>query len=747
MAAALSPRPWLRRLSVGPAPVLALVALVLASLYLMARATQNSETFGRLYSWLLLLNLAELVLLALLIGANAMRLWRQYRARVMGSRLTLRLVALFALLAVVPVSLVYGFSLDFIRRGVDSWFDVRLEQALDNALELSRSMLEQRERELLRRTRALARELAGLPADEAARRLDGLRRAVDAGELTLLTAKRGFIASSSETPEQRLLPRLPDEGVMFQLRQGVAYVGLDRLPGLGLNVRVVMPLESAAGGAEPRILQALYPVPERLGVLIEQVQDSYARYERLRFLREPLKFSFALTLSLVLLLSLLTAVWAAFYSARRLVAPIRSLAIGTRAVAAGDYRRQLPQPGHDELGVLVRSFNEMTRRIAAAREQARRSQEQLERQRAYLEAVLARLSSGVLALDGQGRVRTANAAAAHILGLEQEELAGRRLEELGRERPHLEGFASWLAARLARAGGEWREEVGLPGPAGRRVLICGGAPLPPLGEEGAGHVVVFEDITALIQAQRDAAWAEMARRLAHEIKNPLTPIQLSAERLRRRYLPRLGPEEGRLLERATHTIVQQVEVMKELVKAFSEYARSPRLDRRPRDLNALVEEVVELYRGHRGARLELRLDRGLPPVAVDAGRFRQLLHNLIKNALEAAGGEGRYGRILLATRRVQIGGEPFVELRVEDDGPGFPAEVLQEACEPYVTTKAKGSGLGLAIVKKIVEEHGGALSLRNLERGACVAVRLPVAVPRSGAGGGTAPERAARREA
>ncbi|RMD80778.1 MAG: HAMP domain-containing protein [Gammaproteobacteria bacterium] len=704
----------------------------------MARATQNSEAFGRLYSWLLLLNLAELVLLALLIGANAMRLWRQYRARVMGSRLTLRLVALFVILAVVPVSLVYSFSLDFIRRGVDSWFDVRLEQALDNALELSRSMLEQRERELLRRTRALGRELAGLPAPEAARRLDGLRRAADAGELTLLTAKRGFIASSSEAPAQRLLPRLPDEGVMFQLRQGVAYVGLDRLPGLGLNVRVVMPL--AGAGAEPRILQALYPVPERLGVLIDQVQHTYARYEQLRFLREPLKFSFALTLSLVLLLSLLTAVWAAFYSARRLVAPIRSLAIGTRAVAAGDYRRQLPQPGHDELGILVRSFNEMTRRIAAAREQARRSQEQLERQRAYLEAVLARLSSGVLALDGRGRVRTANAAAAHLLGLELEQLHGRDLEALGRDHPHLARFAAWLAARLAAARGrEWREEVGLPGPAGRRVLICGGAPLPPLGEDGAGHVVVFEDITALIQAQRDAAWAEMARRLAHEIKNPLTPIQLSAERLRRRYLPRLDPEEGRLLDRATHTIVQQVEVMKELVKAFSDYARTPRLDRRPRDLNTLVEEVVELYRGHREARLELRLDRKLPPAAVDPGRFRQLLHNLIKNALEAAAAAGRPGRVVLATRRVQVGGEPFVELSVEDDGPGFPEAVLEAACEPYVTTKARGSGLGLAIVKKIVEEHGGELSLRNLARGACVQVRLPAA-PGAAAGPGGPPE-------
>lgn len=718
----------IKRLSTGVAPILLLFCLLLVSLYLMGRATQNSEEFGRLYVSLLAINVSLLILLMVLIGANMVKLWRQYRNRSTGVRLTLRLVVMFVVLAMVPVSMVYWFSLDFIKRGIDSWFDVRFEKALEDALELSRTVLDSRMRDLLRRTETMTAELDNVPDDQVPLVLNRLGNDSDVGDLTLLTVN-GKIIASSGAGTGRVLPLYPNEAIMLQLRQGVTYVGLDQIPGVGLTIRVVTPV----AGLDGRMLQVLYPVPERLSVLTDSVQSTYARYDRLRYLRGWLKYSFALTLSLVLLLSLLTAVWAAFYAARRLVAPIRTLAIGTRAVASGDYRRRLPLPSHDEFGVLVQSFNDMTDKIALAQEEARLSQQQVESQRAYLEAVLERLSSGVLALDNQQVLRTANAAAGQILGVEMGEMIGQPLNALAESHTHLEQFVQALAVHLQGGEQEWREEVTLFGAGGRQVLMCGGASLPGIAEAGNGYVVVFEDVTALIQAQRDAAWGEMARRLAHEIKNPLTPIRLSAERLRHKYLKTMPSADMDLLDRSTHTIIQQVEAMQEMVKAFSEYARTPKLERRALDINGLIGEVLDLYRDHVPVQWILKLEFGLPAIEADPGRFRQLLHNLFKNALEAVM-ERNDGRITVLTKRVEESGFPFVELRVDDNGPGFPPGLLGRLFEPYVTTKPKGTGLGLAIVKKIVEEHGGMITAENTGEGASVVIRLPLETSEAKAG-------------
>lgn len=713
----------IRRFSLGAAPIVLLCGLLLVSLYLMGRATQNSEEFGRLYVALLVVNVSLLILLLGLIGANMIRLWRQYRNRATGVRLTLRLVVMFTVLSLVPVAMVYGFSLDFIKRGIDSWFDVRFEQALEDSLELSRTVLDSRMKDLLRRTEDMAAALARESDNSSPAALGDLGHRADVAELALMTVNGKVIGSANADPN-RLLPAFPNDSILLQLRQGTPYVGLDQVPGLGLNIRVVVPVAGPGG----RILQALYPVPERLAVLTDNVQSTYARYDRLRYLRGWLKYSFALTLSLVLLLSLLTAVWAAFYAARRLVAPIRTLAIGTRAVASGDYSRRLPLPSHDEFGVLVQSFNDMTGKIALAQEEAHRSQQQVEEQRAYLEAVLERLSSGVLVLNERRVLRSANAAAGQILGVELREVIGRPLSSLAEGRAHLQQFVQSLSVPLDDGEREWREEVTLFGAGGRQVLICGGASLPGRGGAGPGYVVVFEDVTALIQAQRDAAWGEMARRLAHEIKNPLTPIRLSAERLRHKYLKTMAPAEAELLDRSTHTIVQQVEAMQEMVKAFSEYARTPKLERRRLDLNALVGEVLDLYRDHAPVQWRLALEDRLPAVDLDSGRFRQLLHNLFKNALEALA-DRPGGCIAVATRRIEESGFLFVELRVSDNGPGFPPELLGTLFEPYVTTKPKGTGLGLAIVKKIVEEHGGMIIAENGDEGASVVIRLSLDTP------------------
>lgn len=708
----------IRRLSAGVAPIVMLFALLLVSLYLMGRATQNSEEFGRLYVILLVINCSLLVVLLVFIGTNMLRLWRQYRAQATGVRLTLRLIVMFVILAMVPVSMVYYFSVDFLRRGIDSWFDVRFEQGLTDALELSRTVLDSRMRDLLRRSEAMTTELAHTDDAQIDATLNRLGADSEIGEMALFTTGGRLISSSGMNPA-KLVPSYPDETILLQLRQGVSYMGLDQIPHLGLNIRVVVPVTGN------RVLQVLYPVPERLAALTSNVQSTYARYDRLQYLRAWLKFSFTLTLSLVLLLSLFTAVWAAFYAARRLVAPIRTLAIGTRAVARGDYRRRLPLPSNDEFGVLVQSFNDMTAKIAQAQEQARLSQQHAENQRAYLEAVLARLSSGVLVLDGEQALRSINAAAAQVLGISATEVIGMSLALLGKRHPHLQVLVDLLSRLVQGNEAEWREEVTLFSAAGRRVLICGGAALSAASAAGAGSVIVFDDVTDLIQAQRDAAWGEMARRLAHEIKNPLTPIRLSAERLRHKYLKGVPPADADVLDRSTHTIMQQVDAMQEMVKAFSDYARTPKLERRALDLNHLIEEVLDLYRSYAPVAWDIELDPRLPTIEADVGRFRQLLHNLIKNALDALS-ERRDGRIAIMTRCVTQADFPYIELSIADNGPGFPAELLERVFEPYVTTKPKGTGLGLAIVKKIVEEHSGVIIAENGTTGARVVVHLPL---------------------
>jgi PAS domain S-box-containing protein len=510
------------------------------------------------------------------------------------------------------------------------------------------------------------------------------------------------------------------------MRHGLEYAALEPVHDRGLQYRIVIAIANPDPLGEPRLLHALYPIPERIDTLAASVQSAYTQYKELSFLREPLKYSFTLTLSLVLLLSLLTAVWAAFFSARRLVAPIRDLAEGTRAVADGDYDMRLPLPGRDELGFLVRSFNEMTRKLARARDTAQQSQAQAEEQRAYLEAVLGCLSSGVFTLNQRGELRTANSAAATILGVDLNEIVGLSLAEAMERSPLLEPLLQTIAEHLGTEQTGWQAEVVLFGGGGRRVLICRGSPLQAEGELPGEHVIVFDDVTALIQAQRDAAWGEVARRLAHEIKNPLTPIQLSAERLRHKYLKQMSGEDAELLDRSTHTIVQQVESMQEMVKAFSDYARPPKLQLTSVSLGRLVQEVLDLYQGDKRLQISLESKGEMPTIEADVGRIRQLLHNLVKNAIEA-GVDGAPVALRLLVHCAEKEGCRFVELRFEDNGPGFDEELLEQLFEPYITSKPKGTGLGLAVVKKIVEEHGGIIWAENLAGGgAVITVRLPV---------------------
>jgi len=735
----------------GPWPVAGLFVLLLASLFLFSSATQNSQAFGRQYLLLLALVIVELLVLAALIGLNLQRLLRQYRNRATGSRITARLVVMFIALAVLPSSVLYYFSVDFIRKGIDSWFDVKVEQALEDSLNLSRSALNWRLSDLHRQVGIMAEDISQSAPATLDLTLDELRRRSGALEINLVTAQGASVAYSSELAPAGP-PQRPGRLILEQL-QSNEYVGLEHnigdhegqfarivvfMPELPENNVTIMSqtMQLAAKEVVPDFggqrLQVIFAIPAHVSVLAESVKDAAAHYERLEFLRGPLKFSFILTLTLVLALTLFTAVWAAFYFAKRLIAPIRILAIGTRAVTSGDYHRRLPVSSfaNDELGFLVQSFNIMMGRIANAQGEVQRSHQDAEKQRAYLEAVLCHLSSGVMTFSADGNLRTANPRADQILGVSLTEHLSLDLNRLAADHAHLQSLVDLLGGHLAAHDDVWEEELVLFGPEGRQILMCRGVALPS-GEEGedggGGEVVVFEDVTSLIQAQRDAAWGEVARRLAHEIKNPLTPIQLSAERLRHKYLPNMTEEEGAVLGRATHTIVQQVEAMKKMVQAFSDYARSPKLEVVAVDFNALIDEVAELYVGNSvNVEIKTQLDSDLDSIDADAGRLRQLLHNLIKNGIEACNGS-QAPCLTIQTRLFVTEELKAVELNVYDNGPGIPSELLEHLFEPYVSAKPKGSGLGLAIVKKIVEEHHGVVWVENEDDGgARFIIRMPL---------------------
>src|SRR4051812_35660112 len=723
----------LRRL--GTLGLIALWVLVSGGLLLLlALSVQNSVRFSNLQPWILLVNAIAVVTVSVLLARKIIELVRAFRAQVPGSRLTARTVAIFGSLVIAPLIIVYLFSLEFLNRGIDSWFKVEIKQGLTDALELSKSAMDVRMREYARSTELFAGKLADNPSINLTAATGTQRIESGALEVVVYGALGQVLAASSGSANSTSLPRYATPEITRAIAGGNTYWSLEPLSEGDYLINTAAPIAATPGSSEGRYVVALYPVPPQLARLSEAVQRSYSQHGELSAQREPVKNSFRMTLTLVLLLAMLTAIYGAIYSAEKLTRPVQDLIAGTRAVGKGDFGTRLPLPSRDEMGFLVHSFNDMTKRLRRAREETMRSQLAVERERERLSIILARLSTGVISVGRDLVLRSANQAASNILGASLEQAVGLPLAALAADNPRYARFVGEVTDRLSRGEEEWREQMDLkPEAAGARVLVCACTPLP--GDEHAenepaaqgGYVIVFDDISALLQAQRDAAWGEVARRLAHEIKNPLTPIQLSAERMRRRYLAQMTGEDAQILDRATYTIVQQVEAMKAMVNAFSEYARAPDMKVTRFPLNALVNEVADLHRVQEsGVRIEIELDERIDQVEADRGRVRQILNNLIVNGVEAVE-SATEGHVVAATQLETVGAAEYVTITVTDNGPGFSREVLGRVFDPYVTSKPKGTGLGLAIVKKIVEEHGGRVEADNSpEGGGRVRVSLPV---------------------
>jgi nitrogen fixation/metabolism regulation signal transduction histidine kinase len=706
--------------------LVAITGAVLVLAFLLSIATNNRAFYERHYVWLFWVNVAVAGFLVLVIGIAALRLLLRVQRRKFGSRLLLKLAAIFALVGVIPGVLIYTVSYQFVARSIESWFDVKVEGALDAGLNLGRTTLDAQVSDLATKTRTAAERLGERSVDGhldvQPLALERLREQLSAQDVAIVGAS-GQILSAVGSSAATLMPERPPPALLRNAR----------------NSRVTSQLEgleddAAAGSARIRAL-AFIPssgfelVPQDRYLLVTQllpatltanalaVQSAYREYQQRALGRQGLRKMYIGTLTLTLILAVFGALLLAVTLSNQLARPLLLLAEGVRQVAQGDLSAKPVFASRDELGGLTRSFADMTGQLSEARALVQRSVAQVESARSNLQTILDNLTAGVIVFDREGRIDTVNPGATRILRLPLSACLGRRLDGV----PGLEAFAArvWqrfeLHASSPEAGerDQWQDSFELQTAPDRDTLtlLVRGAAMPH-----DARLMVFDDITEVVSAQRSAAWSEVARRLAHEIKNPLTPIQLSAERLQQKLEPKLEGADHAMLVRAVGTIVTQVQAMKMLVNEFRDYARLPAAQLKPLDLNALVYEVLGLYaeaqeRGH----LQADCASDLPAIVGDETQLRQVIHNLVQNGLDAVA-ERADGKVRVCTEvaRTEQGEPLLVRLHVIDNGPGFADKVLKRAFEPYVTTKSKGTGLGLAVVKKIADEHGARVRITNL---------------------------------
>ena len=716
--------------------LLSLLGAALVIAFVLSFSGTGSGSYEREFVWLFWVNVAVAVLLTVVLAAAGLRLFSRLRKGRFGSRLLLRLAGIFALVGVLPGLVIYTVSYQFASRSIEAWFDVRVASALDAGLALGKGTLESMQADAMTKTSAAALRLADLPQRADALTLEQARERIGARDVSLvgpagqvlLTAGGSAMSLAPERPSTTLLRQARAAGQAVQV-EGVEDDAKDP------RIRVVAWLphpKITLAADEDRFLFAVLPLPKALVTNALQVQSAYSEYQERALARDSLRRMYIGTLTLALILAVFGAVLLALVLGNQIVRPLLLLADGVRQVAAGDLRAKPVWASSDELGGLTQSFADMTQQVADARAQAEASLRQLESARTRLQTILDNLTPGVIVFDRLGRIDTVNPGVTRILRIPMQAWTGRPLEDV----PGLQEFGLAVAQRFETLKtapeegerGQWQdsfvlnETQGAPqtGPAagllgGSVTLLARGAWLP-----GDASLLVFDDITEVISAQRAQAWAEVARRLAHEIKNPLTPIQLSAERLQQKLENRLEGSDQSLLIRSVSTIVNQVQAMKTLVNEFRDYARLPSAQPVPLSLNDLVAEVLSLYGDAQDSGcLASHLEGHLPWVQGDATQLRQVVHNLVQNALDAVADRAQ-GRVEVTTEsvRAEDGAVRGVRLAVVDNGPGFADHVLKRAFEPYVTTKTRGTGLGLAVVKKIADEHRARIRVMNLHAGA-----------------------------
>jgi nitrogen fixation/metabolism regulation signal transduction histidine kinase len=702
-------------------------ALVLA--FVVSFSTQGGGFYERHFVWLFWVNVAVAVLLALVVAIVAARLAIRVRRGKFGSRLLIKLAGILALVGLLPGLVIYTVSYQFASRSISAWFDEGVANALDAGLALGKGTLESLTADLVGKTRVAAERLADAGLAVAPLTLERLREQIGASEASLVgpsgqvlfMAGGGSAAGPPERPASTLL-RLARQSGVASVVEGLEEEGLK--PGsAGPRLRALARVPRAAialGASEERYLMVVQPLPRALATNALAVQAAYSEYQQRALAKNSLRRMYVGTLTLALILAVFAAVLLAIVLGNQLAKPLLLLADGVRQVAAGDLTAKPVFASGDELGGLTRSFAAMTAQVADAREQVQRGVSQLEGARTRLQTILDTLTAGVIVFDREGRIDTVNPGATRILQRPLASARGKRLSDLN----DLEELAAGVEQRFellatspeAGERDQWQESFDLKrgGDGTTLTLLVRGATLP-----GGSSLMVFDDITEVVSAQRSAAWAEVARRLAHEIKNPLTPIMLSAERLQHRLASKLEGADQALLARSVNTIVNQVQAMQTLVNEFRDYARLPAADMKPLDLNALAGEVLGLYgQAQDNGLLRGLLTADLPLMLGDATQLRQVIHNLVQNGLDAVADrpDGQV-ELLTSIARGEHGELRAVRLTVIDNGPGFADKVLKRAFEPYVTTKTKGTGLGLAVVKKIADEHGARLRAANVHAG------------------------------
>jgi len=705
--------------------LIAIAALVGALLlFLLSKASSSSEFIsGSSYTIVLILSGFFILSLIAIIANQIKKLFRNIKKDVMGSRLSMRLVISFTLMAVIPGLIVYLVSVNFLTRSIESWFNVKVESALDGGLKLGQKALDIMLTDLELKAERMALSLSSLPATSQYAALSDLREKTGVQDATIISDQGKIIAVSSNDAES-FLPALP---TLIQLKQAEnnIYGKIEPITNKGLYLRVLAPINGTSVSNERLILQILQPVPNSLSTLAESVQDVFQDYQKLSYSRDSLKLIFSITLTLVLMLAILTAVAIGFLLSRKLSEPLALLAEGTKKIAKGNFKTMLPEKGKDELGVLVRSFNSMTRQLDQATQTSENNQIRLESARSYLETVLAHLSSGVIVINDAMEIKSFNIAASKILQVDLSKNKDQLLTSISNKNKLLKDFIVSIQEEIKTSNRKMQPEIikqfEIRYEKNNQVLSLQITTLPQ--NKVNNYVLMIDDITMMIQAQRNAAWSEVARRLAHEIKNPLTPIQLSAERIKHKLGSKLNKDDTEILDKAVSTIVNQVDAMKTMVNEFSEYARAPKLNLESIDINETIIEISHLFENS-GIKITTNLLKGLPKIKVDANMMRQVLINLIQNAQDAMVSNTKKPSIKINTNKYKN----YLVLSIEDNGPGFSEDILKKAFEPYVTTKSHGTGLGLAIVKKIIEEHEGIIVVENIKSGgAHINIQLPIA--------------------